>query len=436
MSLLAVGVPKLRVAICGGGIGGLTLACALSHTKEIAVDVYEKAADFSPEVGAGISIGSRIKPFLSELGLAEEVVSLSARSKGSKFSINKADTSEVQPIVEGESDDTSMLHRADFHNILFRRIPKYIGVHNKKALVSYSDPHDDNSTVRLDFADGSSATCDVLVGADGVKSAVRAALLETLAQSAQDQGKAAALRESIEPRFSGVTSYRTVVPKEKSALPADSPVWASAARIYTGGGVSLVTYPMSRGNKLNTALYTVDYSKEDQPHPQPWVEQVKGDELVSVLDNWAQEPRDVITGFKGLNTKKWVINVVGPLESWSAGRVTLLGDAAHAMTPFQGAGAGQAMEDAHVLSALLMNPRITRDNVHKALNVYSDIRQPIATAFQEASRTAGKLMSNATMTVEELKTEFWLSGQSVWARPKLEDDVKQAVELLEKIVAA
>ena len=122
------------------------------------------------------------------------------------------------------------------------------------------------------------------------------------------------------------------------------------------------------------------------------------------------------------------------------------------MTPFQGAGAGQAMEarlvlffsqcavvlnfqqDAQVLSTLLTHPRVTRNTVQQALRVYSEVRQPIAAAFQEASQAAGKLMTNSTMTVDELKVAFWQSGGSVWGRPKPEEDVQQAVELLEKTV--
>ena len=122
------------------------------------------------------------------------------------------------------------------------------------------------------------------------------------------------------------------------------------------------------------------------------------------------------------------------------------------MTPSQGAGAGQAMEarlvlffpqctvvlnfqqDAQVLSTLLMHPRVTRNTVQQALRVYSEVRQPIAAAFQEASQAAGKLMTNSTMTVDELKVAFWQSGGPVWGRPKPEEDVQQAVELLEKTV--
>ena len=109
------------------------------------------------------------------------------------------------------------MHRAEFHNILSRHIPAHFGMHSNKRLASYVDPEDTSSPVRLTFADGTTATCDVLVGADGVKSSVRAAMLESLASRAQDAAEAEKLRECISPRFSGATMYRAIIPKEKLA---------------------------------------------------------------------------------------------------------------------------------------------------------------------------------------------------------------------------
>ena len=125
------------------------------------------------------------------------------------------------------------MQRAEFHDILFRHVPKPVGMHHSKRLVSYVDP-EDGSPVRLEFADGTTATCDVLVGADGVKSAVRATLLEGIATRTQDLKKAGRLREGIAPRYSGVTVYRTTFSKNdliKNGIPGDSSVWTSAAKL-------------------------------------------------------------------------------------------------------------------------------------------------------------------------------------------------------------
>ncbi|KZV75938.1 salicylate hydroxylase [Peniophora sp. CONT] len=431
--------PKLRVAICGGGIGGLTLACALSRAKDVAVDVYERAADFNTEIGAGISIRPRNMPFLSALGLAEDIAAINGRSSettGAVFSVYKADKPELKVISEVRAGVSASVHRAEFHNILSRHIPQHVGMHSNKRLVSYLDSGGADSPVRLEFADGTTATCDILVGADGVKSAVRASMYENLAGETQDARKAEKLREAIPPRFGGAITYRTIIPKEKlTQIPADSSVWTSGNN-YTGGGKAVVSYPISQGRLLNAALMTFDYSLEDTLHPQPWVTEAQGEDLVPLLDGWADEPRNIIAGMSGLEVNKWVINVVRPLDDWSVGRVTLLGDAAHAMVPFQGAGAGQAIEDALVLSALLTDRRVTRMNVQKAIRVYSDVRLPIAMDIYHASRRSGQLMSDSSMSPEEIAAEYVKVGQSAWSRGSSEDDAHRALELFEIALAA
>ncbi|VDB87509.1 unnamed protein product [Peniophora sp. CBMAI 1063] len=432
--------PRFRVAICGGGIGGLTLALVLARIKDIAVDVYDQATDFNIEIGAGISLQSRNLRFLSTLGLKEDVVEISAKhSQGTMFSVCKADQGELKVAMETAGGGGAVsLHRAEFHNILFRHIPEHVGMHHNKRLVSYADP-EDGSPIRLDFADSSSATCDILIGADGVKSAVRATLLEGLAARTGDVQKAERLRDGIAPRYSGVTVYRAAMSRDRLAqvgIAADGTVWTYAAKIYTGNNLALVIYPISQGLKLNVALYNIDFSQDGTFHPQPWVTEMKGDELIHRLDGWAEEPRKIVAGFNGMEAKKWVVNVLYPLEEWSSGRVTLLGDAAHAMTSFQGAGAGQAMEDALVLSTLFKDPRVTRETVHHAFRAYADVRRPVAKAFYEASRRNGELLSDASLSPGELASEFGKAIMAIWGSPEPENDAQQALEQFEKAIAA
>lgn len=132
---------------------------------------------------------------------------------------------------------TVMLHRAQFHNVLFKHIPNHVGMYTSKRLVSYSDSEDANEPITLVFVDGTEAICDLLIGADGVKSAVRATMYEKLASCADAPAKAEELRGRIPPRFSGAVAYRGVIPREKliQAVPPERSLW------YTGKIVRIST---------------------------------------------------------------------------------------------------------------------------------------------------------------------------------------------------
>ncbi|VDB99296.1 unnamed protein product [Peniophora sp. CBMAI 1063] len=330
-----------------------------------------------------------------------------------------------------EGNGSVMMHRAEFHGILLSHIPKDIGLHKLKRLVSYSDPADDGALVRLFFADGTQATCDVLVGADGIRSAVRATMLNELAESTEDKAHAERLRDRVLPRYSGVVTHRIVLPREKfSQLSPDSTVW-TMGKLYLGDGVFIVTYPVSQGRLLNVAVTTVNYDLEWTLHPHPWVSYLKAEELLPLFEGWAQEARGVIAGLEGAGLKKWVINVVNPLDEWSAGRVTLLGDAAHGMVPFQGAGAGQAIEDVHILSTLLSHPRTTRQTVQHALRAYSDVRVPIAAKFFAASRKNGLLITNTKTPLSDCAAELRELADSAWCSSHPEVESRRAVEEFE-----
>jgi salicylate hydroxylase len=112
------------------------------------------------------------------------------------------------------------LHRAEFHGVLLRQLSNRIKTYNSKRLASYSQPKHASEPIQLTFTDGTTARCDVLVGADGLKSAVRASMMHeraTRAEMQQQLNEAAALRDCIRPRFGGSIVYRCLVPGEKLA---------------------------------------------------------------------------------------------------------------------------------------------------------------------------------------------------------------------------
>ena len=137
-----------------------------------------------------------------------------------------------------------MVHRAEFHGVLLKHIPEHVGMHTSKRLVSYSDPEDVDKPMTLVFADGTQATCDLLVGADGVNSSVRATMFEDLASRAETPEKAKELRKRIPPRFSGAIAYRGVIPREKliKDVPGDCSCWRVGKIVrFTYQVVELVT---------------------------------------------------------------------------------------------------------------------------------------------------------------------------------------------------
>jgi salicylate hydroxylase len=208
---------KFRVAICGGGIGGLTLAFSLSKSPDISVDVYEAASKFT-EIGAGISLWWRTRQVLKSLGLEEDVIRLlpvrPGKDRVPSIQYRKADQPDGLAMGTTYSRGELMtFHRAEFHEVLLNRLSSRCRTSPSKRLESYVQQP--GAPIMLHFQDGSTATCDILIGADGLKSAVRKTMFQDAAKLAESQHRnadAAELRNLSKPRFSGFFSYRTLIP--------------------------------------------------------------------------------------------------------------------------------------------------------------------------------------------------------------------------------
>ncbi|KAA1470032.1 FAD/NAD(P)-binding domain-containing protein [Dentipellis sp. KUC8613] len=447
---------KLRVAICGGGVGGLTLAYCLSRhpAANIAVDVYEAAARFT-EVGAGIGMWWRTWALMCALGLERDIVALlEAPPRDERvptLHYRKAD----QPQGVSFADLTARgglltLHRAEFHHLLLARLAAcpHVRTHTSKRLRSYSSPscsasstqtqtqtqtyaHTQPGPITLTFADGSTAQCDVLVGADGVRSAVRAQLFSassfadaripadtahipistahtptSATQTPSAHAHTGTDSAYARPHWSGVLAYRALVPAER--LRARAP----AHRVFGTPTQHLMAYPISHGRYINLAAFTHsgsacgahsaheagdagdahDAGDADGP-PEQWVADVDPGVVKGLFGGFEAEVGQLLDCLDGVKVSRWAVHVVKPLPTFAAGNVALLGDAAHAMTPFQGAGAGQAIEDAHLLSSLLTHPLTTRATAAHALRVYSDVRRPLAHGVAARSARNGALFA-------------------------------------------
>ncbi|EIM91866.1 FAD/NAD-P-binding domain-containing protein [Stereum hirsutum FP-91666 SS1] len=440
---------KMRVAVCGGGVGGIVAAYALGLCKNIEVNVFEAASKFA-EIGAGIGVTWRGWMVLRQLGLEEDLLQLLPASPSEDMvpatHCRKSDQGEGISFMDTMTRGgyTTFL-RSEFHGVLMKRLSSRCATFPSKRLVAYEEsPHKASEPITLHFEDGSSATCDILIGADGVKSVVRSSMFEALATKEELDGenlRASELRSHIRARWSGVLVLRALIPAEK--LRAISPNHRAFTRNlqYLGKDRHLMVYPISQGRLVNVAVFEADYNREGTVYPEPWITtDVDTKAVIESFRGWEPEVQDLIGCMDGLTVNQWAVNVVNGLPSFVDSRVVLLGDAAHAMTPFQGAGAAQAIEDAYVLSNLLSHPGVTRDNAPRALKVYSQIRLPFAYDVLERSRRGGlqyafhdsqRGSDSSDWDLTRLAKE--IQQNSEWAstgHPK--DELEHAVALLEK----
>ena len=348
--------PKSRqIAVIGAGIGGLTAAVALRQAG-FDVSVYEQAPELT-EVGGGINMGPNAARILCRLGFREALdreavrpASTHQRRWEDGRTLQKAPLNPRCEELYGAPHLT--VHRADLLSIIASGFPVE-RIHTRHRLVSLVGKDD---RVEARFDNGASITTDVLVGADGIHSAVRTALL----------GQEA-------PRFAGCVAYRGLVPVERIAdlgLEIGSQSWV-------GPGGHFVHYFVARGRLLNF----VGWTEHDTWNREDWTDRATVARALAAFEGWHPQVRRIIAAADTCFV--WALFDREPLPRWSVGRTTLLGDACHPMYPFMGQGAAQAIEDGATLTACLLAG--TGDPA-EALGRYEDLRRPRVTRLQEMSR--------------------------------------------------
>lgn len=347
-----------RVAIIGGGIGGLAAALALERRGAETI-VCEQSAELS-EIGAGINLTPNAVKALRALGLDGETEAI---GWGSEFLVIRSWKSGryISQIRRGDFRRTFgapnlTVHRADLLNVLSGAL-KTTEIRLGARCVAV-DAGARGATAR--FADGSAVEADIVVGADGIHSAVRGSLFGAL-----------------EPRFTGCICWRGMVPAD--AVPPD--INTEDGTIWMGPHGHVVHYRVRRGELLNI----VAHIDSDAWTEESWTRQCGVEEVMETYAKW----NPALTRLYPLSTRwyKWALYDREPLEIWSKGRATLLGDSAHSMLPYLGQGAGMAIEDAVVLAAMVARHA---DDLSAALTAYERIRAPRAKAAVLGSRARAK----------------------------------------------
>lgn len=350
----------MKAAIVGGGVGGLTAAIALAR-KGIEVEVYEQSAALVP-VGASLQLGPNALRLMAEIGLLPRLRRIGMLPDAVDF-VRWDDGSlllrtPLGPAMEEYFGAPQLdFFRPDLQRVLAESLPA--GTLRLGARVKGVDQDSGGVSVRL--ADGAPGSADIAVAADGIRSPTRQQLSGT-----------------DDPVFSGTVVYRGVAAREDVAdLHPDH-----VNRYWLGPYRHGVSYWISGGELLavNCAVQHAEWSQES------WTLAAGAEEAAEYFSGWHDPLLERIRACPVL--LRGAVFVRGPLEHWSHGRVTLLGDAAHAMEPFQAQGAAQAVEDAYVLAECIADD--AEDPV-AALARYERIRMARAEELQVSSRGAANV---------------------------------------------
>ncbi|KII87134.1 hypothetical protein PLICRDRAFT_176923 [Plicaturopsis crispa FD-325 SS-3] len=370
---------RITIAIVGGGIGGLLAAIGLGRIG-YDVHVFEQASQFS-EIGAGIAFGPNAVEVFRLLGVIntyERVADMGYPNKRWFEFVNWSDGKLISDVRCKGTDST--VHRARFLESLVPLLPSTVKTHFSAHVTHVENV--DSSTVRLTISDSRTErdpdraparTFDahVAIGADGVKSRVRDSI------------------ESGRVRWTGTYAYRGLIPVEDVVrLCGES---GRESRMWLGLGKHVLAFPVERGTIINVVAFVSDRSAppDERNWDGPWTVPVSPSDVLADYEGWETRCRDILSLID--KPSKWALHELVPLEHWTEGRITLLGDSAHASLPHNGAGAGQATEDVYVLCSLLAHPACTVDTIPRFLQAYENVRRARAARQQIHSRESGEV---------------------------------------------
>lgn len=352
------------ILVAGAGIGGLTAALCLA-SRGFPVTVAEQS-DRITEIGAGIQISPNGNRVLHHLGLREaleKVAFLPQMSERRDWQSGEvlAGGPLGQSVVERHGFPYYHIHRADLIRVLAdaaAREPR-ITLRTGVRVEHFSQ---DGDAVRVGLQDGTEIVAAALVGADGIRSTVRAGLFST-----------------EPPTFTGNIAWRSLIPVAR--LPRD--LVRPAATAWWGPGRHFVHYYVRGGQFVNCVAVVEKLGWEIES----WTERGDIAELKADFEGWHDDIGTLIAAMDPEACFKWALFDRPPMECWSRGRVTLLGDACHPTLPFMAQGAVMAIEDGAVLAGCLAEG----SDVPESFRCYESLRQDRTAAIQAGSRRNAKL---------------------------------------------
>ncbi|MCH2021952.1 MAG: FAD-dependent monooxygenase [Saprospiraceae bacterium] len=346
----------MKITIIGGGIGGLTTAIALQQ-KGIEVEIFEAASEFR-EVGAGITLAINSMQIYKRMGMLEKIQSHGNKLDGFQITDNKLNILSYVDISDLEKKykvGNVAIHRAKLQEVLLNEL-QACPIHLGKKLIKL---HQKDGNVHLEFEDGTFHQTKVLIGADGIHSAVRRSIFPNSKE-----------RHAKQICWRGITDFDL------------GEGYHYIAREAWGIGRRIGIVPIAPGKVYWYACLSYKHSAKE----------IDNERLSDLFSRFHPLASDIISSTKKENIITAELGDLELIPEWHKGNVCLLGDAAHATTPNMGQGANQAIESAWILSECLKG----ENDIKKAYAQYQKIRQPKATMVVKKSWGIGKIahMSN------------------------------------------
>ncbi|RYP64753.1 hypothetical protein DL770_009138 [Monosporascus sp. CRB-9-2] len=413
----------IRVAICGGGLAGASLMHALLKFSHLDVHIFESAATFK-EAGMAISVARNALATLDLLGpRAAQCLERAGAvpMRGLRFLLAQG---ERQGEIIDEDDVknlgrrlTSIVHRAAFLRELLAGLPPQ-NMHPSKKLNQVDRKND--GCITLHFADSTIHECDILIGADGIHSTVRKLIL------GEDP--------AASPRNTGVWIIVTLHPYADAQAIIGDNVNTGDPREYAwiGYDTYLMHNLLSDGQLVQFIIGSHDKEAELSDH---WDRTVSAEEIKKLYRNWPPHLSKAVNELLCNKAEQRAIYLWDhpPARSYVSGPLCVIGDAAHASTPWQGSGGGMSIEDSLILSTLLGRAKTLPEAI-TALKVYDQVRRPRTQRIVQSGRDLGTLLtsSNEKTGLYVKEPEKLLRRWDFILDIDIEEHCNEAIEMMEE----
>ncbi|HWK21771.1 MAG TPA: FAD-dependent monooxygenase [Ureibacillus sp.] len=348
------------IIIVGGGIGGLATALSVHKNTGKSISIFEQAPEFG-EVGAGIQLAPNALEVLDYLGVKEEILKVAVKPK--RLVLKDVYTAkEVATLDLGEDFQKEfgqpyvVLHRSDLHRVLFEACKELNNIQFFNDQIIQSAEQKDGS-VTITNQNGEKYTAEAVIGADGLKSNLRKHFKED---------------EMINSAY---VAYRGTIPIEEVSEDLD----LDDVIMWIGPNLHMVQYPVRRGELYNQVVVfkSYDATKEDSGNPEEMAKRFEG-----------AHPK-VQNALTYINRQfRWPMFDRLPIDNWTDGNLTLMGDAAHPMLQYLAQGAVQALEDSYILGEQLK----ANESYEEAFKKYQEIRIPRSAMVQTSARNWGEII--------------------------------------------